>query len=150
MALKSLKALKHYIDIVPLKLSQFTEEELTYRAEVNKWSKKEILGHLLDSAVINLERFLRGQFEDNPVIEYDQDTSVDEGGYQIVPLDLLVDRWVLYNTFIVDNVKFMSSEVLETRKANNHTLAFLLEDYVSHLEHHLGQIFDDFDFKKKV
>lgn len=150
MALKSLNALKYYIDIVPLKVSQFTEEKLAYKAEVNKWSKKEILGHLIDSAVVNLERFLRGQFEDNPIIEYDQDASVDEGEYQIVPLDLLVDRWGLYNTFIVDNIKLMSSEALETRKANNYTLAFLLEDYVSHLEHHLGQLFDDFEFKNKA
>ncbi|MGL4581777.1 MAG: hypothetical protein ACRCVU_02220 [Flavobacterium sp.] len=40
----------------------------------------------------------------------------------------------------------MSSEVLETRKANNHTLAFLLENYVSHLEHHLVQIFGNLEF----
>ncbi len=38
----------------------------------NKWSKKEIIGHLINSATNNHQRFVRCQFETIPKIVYDQ------------------------------------------------------------------------------
>ncbi|MBL8017837.1 MAG: DinB family protein, partial [Ignavibacteria bacterium] len=51
---------------VPERLSNYKEEQLSAKASPLKWSKKELLGHLCDSAVNNLGRFIRAQFEEEP------------------------------------------------------------------------------------
>ncbi|MDR2222639.1 MAG: DinB family protein [Flavobacteriaceae bacterium] len=142
-----LSKLQYYIDVLPAKLEEFTEEDFAYKATADKWSKKEIVGHLIDSATNNHHRFVRGQFEDNPVISYEQNDWVTATAYQNMPQELVIKTWKMYNAFLLEIVCNISEEVLKRRTANAHTLAFLFGDYVSHLEHHLGQIFHDFDFK---
>lgn len=76
-----------------------------------------------------------------------QNEWVEASAYQQMPQDTVIKIWKMYNTFLLEIVCNIAVEVLNTKMANGHTLAFLVEDYVSHLEHHLGHIFDDFDFK---
>lgn len=147
MTTTDLSKLQYYIDVLPARLEQFTEEEFSYKETEGKWSKKEILGHLIDSATNNHHRFVRAQFEDNPVVSYAQNEWVEVSAYQQMQQDTVIRTWKMYNAFLLEIVCNISVEVLNTKMANGHTLAFLVEDYVSHLEHHLGQIFDDFDFK---
>lgn len=61
---------------VPAKLRTIPEEHLCFRQSPEKWSKKEILGHLIDSATNNHQRFIRGQLE-TPVIYYDQNIGLN-------------------------------------------------------------------------
>ncbi|MDR0230406.1 MAG: DinB family protein [Flavobacteriaceae bacterium] len=147
MVTKELDKLQYYIDILPTKLAAFTEEEFAHRTVPNKWSKKEIIGHLIDSATNNHHRFVRGQFDSNPIISYAQNDWVEATAYQNMSQQIVIATWKMYNVFLIEIVRNISDEVLQNRTANGHTLAFLVEDYVSHLEHHLNQIFENFDFK---
>src|SRR6185436_12071230 len=64
------------------KFKQFSEEEWAAKPDPKKWSKKEILGHLVDSAQNNIRRFIVGQYENNPQIVYNQDQWVAMQVYQ--------------------------------------------------------------------
>ena len=65
-------------------LEQASEIELSQKSAPEKWSKKEILGHLIDSGVNNLQRFTEIQFEDKPyrIKKYNQDGLVVANDYQ--------------------------------------------------------------------
>ncbi len=109
-----------------------------------KWTKKEILGHLIDSAANNHQRFLRLQFEDNPKITYDQNKWVTVQNYTIAESELLIDLWYAYNTHLVHVIKNIPEESIgrlcEINKEQPVTLEWLANDYVRHMQHHLGQI----------
>ena len=121
------------------------------------WSPKEIIGHLVDSASNNHQRFVRGQFQDDLVFPgYLQDDWVRAGGYQDAPWEDLVALW---RTFNVQMARVMEAtpETVRLRLREPHnldqigfvplasgevaTLDRLMRDYVDHLEHHLRQIF---------
>ena len=65
--------LQYLCDAIPSLIKQIPEQEFSHKSAPGKWSKKEILGHLIDSATNNHQRFVRAQFEDTPFIIYDQD-----------------------------------------------------------------------------
>ena len=69
----NLKKLTQLIEIAYPKLISLDETQFILKPAPNKWSKQEILGHLIDSAVNNHQRFVRTQFQDVPHIPYDQD-----------------------------------------------------------------------------
>src|SRR5687767_731511 len=62
-----------------------------------KWSKKEIMGHLIDSAQSNIRRFVVAQYEDSPFIVYDQDKWVSIANYQHWDDQTIIDLWYLQN-----------------------------------------------------
>ena len=63
-------------------LNEITDQEFSYKISTEKWSKKEILGHLIDSAENNIQRFVRVQYENEPFIFYEQDEWVRIQDYQ--------------------------------------------------------------------
>jgi hypothetical protein len=79
---KSLNRRNYIIDKAPSMLSEISEENMYLRHLPTKWSKKEILGHLIDSATNDHQRFVRGQFENNPEISYDQNKWNEFSFYQ--------------------------------------------------------------------
>lgn len=125
-------------------LKGISESEFSAKPNPDKWSKKEILGHLIDSANNNHQRFIRGQFESEPVIFYDQDMWVLYNHYNEIPATQLILLWAAYNKHLVEVAKKIPAEnLLRTCKMRDGklvTLEFLLNDYVVHLEHHLEQI----------
>jgi hypothetical protein len=123
--------------------SEAKEREFSIKPAANKWSKKEILGHLIDSASNNIQRFIRGQYEKGSSIRYDQDTWVRLNDYKEALLSDLIQLWFLLNRQILRIIENMPVENLEkTSRVNDQvlTLAYLMEDYVRHLRHHLAQI----------
>ena len=70
----AMQQLEIHIETFPGKLKQISSEELLKRPATGKWSKQEILGHLVDSAINNLKRFTEIQFLPQPytVISYKQ------------------------------------------------------------------------------
>jgi hypothetical protein len=112
-----------------------------------KWSKKEILGHLIDSATINHHRFIRGQFENVPIISYDQNKWNEYSYYQQIKVDQLIRFWTSYNLQLLELFKLIPSTNLKnecnTGGQNNVTIEWVFNDYVSHLEYHLGQILEN-------
>jgi hypothetical protein len=63
----------------------------------NKWSNKEIIGHLCDSAMINLQRFVRCTYEENFKLTYEQDQLVIAQHYQEMEVENLLELWRLLN-----------------------------------------------------
>lgn len=147
----AMKQLETYIESFPIKMKQFSSEELLTRPAPGKWSTQEILGHLIDSAINNLKRFTEIQFLSQPytVISYMQNDLVIVNDYQNLPLQHLLNLWQALNRQIVLVVKNIPIEKLEypvdPQYENNElkTLSWIICDYVAHMQHHFRQIFPE-------
>lgn len=117
-----------------------------------KWSPKQTLGHLVDSAANNHGRFVRAQTGGLVFDGYDQDAWVDAGRYAEAPWPDLVALWRLYNEHLARLVDAIPADVLDRPHAEHSlsptswqtvseehagTLRYLVGDYVGHLRHHL-------------
>jgi hypothetical protein len=134
--------LKNIIDEYLPKLSALNNNESSIKPLPNKWSQKELIGHLIDSAQNNIRRFIVAQYEENPFIVYKQDNWVTTNNYQSYPLNDLINLWYLLNKqicFILNNTsKDKLKRTCQTESL--HTIEWLAEDYNKHMKHHLHQI----------
>ncbi|MBS1566255.1 MAG: DinB family protein [Bacteroidetes bacterium] len=142
----SIQRLRFLCDAIPALLLQIDEADFSFKPGRGKWSKKEIIGHLIDSASNNHHRFVRGQFEDTPFIRYDQDKWNQHGYYQQIDSRQVILFWEAYNRQLLALIKQLPAEKLNnpvnTGGEKSLTIGFLIEDYVQHLEHHLKQVVD--------
>jgi hypothetical protein len=121
------------------------EEELSKRPAPGKWSKKEIIGHLCDSAMNNIQRFVRGQYETNPQIGYEQDNWVSFGNYNSYTKEEVITLWTSLNKHlckVLDSMpeeKYNNTSVMKAfgDTVGTFTLVWIAEDYLRHMEHHL-------------
>jgi hypothetical protein len=109
------------------------------------WSRKQVIGHLIDSASNNHQRFVRAALQGSLDFPgYDQDGSVRVQEIQKVDWPLLVGLWAAYNRYLAHVIAQLPASKLETicriGSGEPVTLAFLAADYVTHLTHHLSQI----------
>ena len=136
----------HYsIEKSPILLSEISEENMLIKKSPSKWSKKEILGHLVDSATNNHHRFIRGQFENNFEISYDQNKWNEFSFYQEIDSGQIINFWTIYNKQLLEIIKRIPTEKLKNQiriEDKLVTLEFLIIDYVEHIEHHLKQIIE--------
>jgi hypothetical protein len=123
------------------------------------WSRKEIIGHLIDSAANNHGRFVRAQATDHLLFDpYDADTWVRVQRYNELPWKDLVALWRDYNLHLARVMASADPLALERPRERHNlhdvafapvardrpaTLAYFMRDYVAHLEHHLDQAFED-------
>jgi hypothetical protein len=126
-------------------LMKLTNADTTARPSAKKWSKKEILGHLMDSANNNHQRFVRATLQGSLTFPgYDQEPLVDLQKFSEMDWSFLVDLWASYNRFIAHVLSVLPADAGEIvcNIGNNPTasLGFIAEDYVAHLKHHLNQI----------
>jgi hypothetical protein len=126
-------------------LLQTTEPESKKPALPGGWSRKQALGHLIDSASNNHQRFVRASLQDSLEFPgYDQDGCVSVQAVQEAPWPLLVALWADYNRYLAHVIAHLPDSKLEAacRIGSNDavTLKFLAEDYLKHMLHHLGQI----------
>src|ERR1043165_7301266 len=89
-------------------LRSVSQDEFHFKPSAKKWSKKEILGHLVDSAQNNIRRFIVAQYEERPKIVYNQDQWVAITNYQQYPATDLIDLWHQLNKHICQVLTFMS------------------------------------------
>jgi DinB superfamily len=132
-------------------------EETVVTASAGQWSAKQIIGHLIDSAANNHQRFVRAQFTDELVFPgYEQEAWVEVQRYNDESWTDLVQLWRQYNLHLCHVMAAMPSEVrLKSRARHNLdeiawqvvsvdqpvTLEYFMKDYSGHLRHHLAQIF---------
>ena len=144
MTKESISRLQFLINTIPSLLTEIEEMKFSEKQNLEKWSKKEILGHLIDSATNNHQRFVRCQFENVPKIVYDQNNWNKFNFYQQIDKKQIIEFWTIYNKQLVELMKNFPNENLlsecKTSDDKNYTIAFLISDYVEHLEHHLQQI----------
>lgn len=135
----------YLVDKLPGVLNGIQEDEMSAKPSPGKWSKKEIIGHLIDSATNNHHRFVRCQFENMPESRYNQDKWNEFSYYQQMDSRHLIDLWTNYNKHLVEITKHIHPDNL-TRQVRlgdtDFTLQFLINDYVEHMEHHLRQVVD--------
>lgn len=111
-----------------------------------KWSKKEVLGHLVDSAVHNLVRFTEINYLEKPYRHrpYNQIDLVNLNQYQTKEINELTQLWFSLNKQILRIMKSVDEEALDYKIILSDEsiidLRFLMTDYVEHLEHHINQI----------
>jgi hypothetical protein len=140
---KSIIRLAYLVENIPSILSEISEEKMSEKTSPNKWSKKEIIGHLIDSATNNHQRFIRGQFEPIPAIRYDQNKWNEYNFYQELSSKEIIKFWTIYNQHLVEITNRIPIENLSKQiKVGDElfTLEFLIIYYVEHLEHHLRQV----------
>jgi hypothetical protein len=143
----AMRRLSGYLQSIPDVFKKFSSEELLHKPSPGKWSKQEILGHLIDSAINNLKRFTEIQFLPQPYIitSYQQDELVNVNHYQQLSLDHLLNLWAALNQQIIYVVKNIPAEkfnyAVNPQYDNNEikTLGWVICDYTAHMEHHVKQ-----------
>ena len=128
-------------------LAEISESDSKKKTSPDKWSKKEILGHLIDSAANNHQRFVRAQSSaELRTPGYEQQFWVTTQRYQSEPWADLIQLWKSYNVHLLHIISSISE-----RSLGNYciiggdkpvTLEFVIQDYVRHLKHHLEQILE--------
>ena len=124
-----------------------------------KWSPKQIIGHLIDSASNNHQRFVRAQFRDELTFPgYDQEAWVNAQHYSRENWALLVQLWKTYNLHLLHLMATTPDESLTKLRGRHNldqiawkpvpkdepvTLLYFMDDYVAHLKNHLKQILMD-------
>lgn len=140
------------------RLSDMTSEQSRRSNAPDDWAPIEILGHLVDSAANNHQRFVRAQFTDDLVFPgYEQEEWVSAQKYRDESWADLIQLWRSYNLHLLHLASVIPSAVL-TKPREKHnldqiafklvpqnepaTLEYFIRDYVDHLRHHLDQIFE--------
>ncbi|MFL5740011.1 MAG: DinB family protein [Flavisolibacter sp.] len=125
-------------------LQSISEEDYALKSSPDKWSKKQILGHLVDSAQNNIRRFICAVYEEQPKVVYNQEQWVEINHYQEYPVDDLIVLWQQLNKQICFILSHASPEqgrrICLTEAA--HPLDWLASDYIKHLKHHLHQVLE--------
>ncbi len=138
------------IEEIPAKISSIPAPEFSTKPSPQKWSKKEILGHLCDSALNNIPRAVRAQFEPKPfkIVSYEQDDWVRLGDYQNQSDENVINLWTSLNKQFVKVISLIPNEALSYEcklyTGETKTLEWLIDDYLAHMEYHLKQILPDF------
>ena len=140
----SIDRLQNLVNTIPVLLRQIPDNEFSYKLTPEVWSKKEIMGHLIDSATNNHQRFIRIQYENNPVIGYGQNEWNALSGYNQMGSNHVIDFWSLYNQHLINILRQIPNESLGKTglltDGKEMPLAWYINDYVAHLEHHLRDV----------
>ncbi len=138
------------------RLAAIDDDASARRPAPGKWSPREIVGHLIDSASNNHQRFVRARWQDDLIFPgYEQDAWVDAQRYQDAPWQELVTLWAAFNRHLA-RVMAAVPEPIRTAPRQRHnlherafrpvppsspaTLDYFMADYVDHLLHHLRQV----------
>lgn len=153
-----LNEFRETISTATARLRAFTPDQAERETSPGQWSPKEILGHLIDSANNNHQRFVRAQFTDDLVFPgYEQDRWVDVQKYRDASWADLIQLWSAYNLHLIHLISVIPEPTLIKPRARHNldqiawrsvdanettTLEYFIRDYVGHLRHHLNQIFE--------
>jgi hypothetical protein len=133
------------VDATEPRLRQISEGESMRSALPGGWSRKQVIGHLIDSASNNHQRFVRALLQpslDFPA--YDQAGNVRVQAVQEAEWPLLISLWAAYNRYLAHLIAHLPGSKLDTAirigAGEPITLGFLATDYLAHMRHHLHQI----------
>jgi len=122
------------------------EETVCMPIAEGKWSRKQIIGHLIDSALNNLQRFTEIGYQPQPYRyrEYNQDELVAVNDYQNADTIELLRLWILLNRQIIRVIAAQTEQRLNLKVQFTDgaisDLRFLIMDYPEHMEHHVKQL----------
>jgi DinB superfamily len=129
------------------RLCSLSDETIGVRPNPGDWSVKQIVGHLVDSASNNHQRFVRLQVADGlvfPDYSQDNDTWVSIQSYQEAPWDELLALWLNFHLHLARVIRTVNEECIDhiwvVDEDTSITLGSLMIDYLRHLKDHLQQI----------
>jgi hypothetical protein len=127
------------------RLRKISQPESTKPTLPGGWSRRQVIGHLIDSASNNHQRFVRASLQTSLDFPgYDQNGNVNVQAPQEADWLLLVSLWSAYNRYLAHIIAHLPDSKLQTvcriGSGEPVTLAFLATDYVTHMVHHLKQI----------
>jgi hypothetical protein len=133
------------IDAAEPRLRQISEQESEKPILSGGWSRKQVIGHLIDSASNNHQRFVRAAQQSSLDFPgYDQDGNTRVQAPQETDWMLLVSLWAAYNRYLAHIIARLPAATLENPcrigSGAPATLRFIATDYFRHLVHHLSQI----------
>jgi hypothetical protein len=148
--------LREAVERAAKNLHQMSDEDSRRPPTPGKWCPREVIGHLIDSASNNHQRFVRAQFKDDLLFDgYEQDAWVSLQKYRDAPWDELIDLWRNFNLHIARIMQSAPYDERVRKRARHNldeiawqpvprdepaTLDYFMSDYVGHLKHHLAQI----------
>jgi len=137
--------LRQTIDAVLPKLRSMSDAAAAAPREPGKWSRKEIIGHLIDSASNNHQRFIRAQEVDRLSFPpYEQNHWSASQHCNERRWTELIDLWYAYNAHLAHVIPHIADAKLSVpcfiEEDTPVTLEFLVTDYVRHMKHHLAQV----------
>ncbi len=130
------------------RLALMTPGQVSRKETPNSWSKKEVLGHLIDSATNNHQRFVRACSNAAAAFPtYQQEDWIRVQRYNESDWGTLLELWSAYNRHLSDVIERIPQDALSAHcnvgQENPVTLEFVVEDYLRHLQHHLRTILDE-------
>jgi len=143
--MRGLVLLQRLVKHVPDRLERISDRDTDIAPSPSKWSAREELGHLIDSAANNHQRIVRAQLEDTPAMPgYAQQAWVDLHGYKRREWRELIELWRALNQQLLA----AAEAVPESARSRTCTIAgsepltieFVFEDYLEHMLHHLQHI----------
>jgi len=128
-----------------LRLHEVSETESGKPVLPGGWSQKQLIGHLIDSASNNHQRFVRAALQQSLEFPgYDQEGNMKVQAVQEAEWLLLVTLWAAYNRYLAHVIAHLPPEKLDTvcriGAGDPVTLRFVAADYLRHMLHHLKQI----------
>jgi hypothetical protein len=140
----TIDGLRELLRELPRELGVISDRDAGRTPAKGGWSRKELLGHLIDSATVNHQRFLRAQLETGFSFLYEQNQWVDLQRYQDRPWHDLIDLWVALNRHLLLAIESIPEEKLQNLCGQGDdepwTLAYRIPDYLHHMQHHIEQI----------
>ena len=143
--MKAIEHLQRLLVEVPLRLAALPSDSVERKPSSSKWSPKEELGHLIDSAANNHQRIVRIQLQQNPAMPgYEQDRWVALHHYQQRDWKELIQVWAALNQQLLSAAKNAPESAWKRTctiaDSEPLTLKFVFEDYIQHMIHHLTHI----------
>ena len=143
--MQGLIKLRALLNEVPPRLNKLPLSQVELKPSPVKWSPKEELGHLLDSAANNHQRIVRTQLEDEPKMPgYDGNAWVKLHKYQHRDWPEMIELWHALNQQLLAAAEAVPDpawpRTCTIADSLPLTLKFVFEDYVDHMVHHLRHI----------
>jgi hypothetical protein len=137
--------LARLVDATEPRLLDISEADSGTALRPGGWSRKQVMGHLIDSASNNHQRFVRAALQGSLEFPgYDQEGCIQVQAVQAMPWQGLVTLWAGYNRYLAHVMANLPEDALQAPcrigTGERVTLQFLCEDYLVHLVHHLQQV----------